>query len=98
MLRTVAAVEQRPWLLLGLVFAATCTFGFLIQAAGSAYLWLRADPIAFQYKTTLSYTSAIVGDGILIPLVNVFITGQLVIWRRQPRAAEIAGALLVGAL
>src|SRR6266852_3459457 len=87
-----------PWLLLALVFMTTCVFGFLIQAAGSAYLWLRADPIASQYRTTLSYTSAIVGDGILIPLVNVFITSQLVLWRRSPRVPEIAGAMLLGAL
>ena len=98
MLRTVAAVEQRPWLLLGLVFIATCIFGFLIQAGGSVYLQLRADPIAFQYRTTLSYTSAIVGDGILIPLANVLITSQLVAWRRRPHVAEIGGAMLLGAL
>jgi len=98
MLRTVAAVEQRPWLLLGLVFIATCIFGFLIQAGGSVYLQLRADPIAFQYRTTLSYTSAIVGDGILIPLANVLITSQLVTWRRRPHVAEIGGAMLLGAL
>src|SRR3989442_11247654 len=97
MLRTVAAVEQRPWLLLGLVFIATCIFGFLIQAGGSVYLQLRADPIAFQYRTTLSYTSAIVGDGILIPLANVLITSQLVTWRRRPHVAEIGGAVLHGA-
>src|SRR3989441_4531315 len=98
MLRTVAAVEQRPWLLLGLVFIATCIFGFLIQAGGSVYLQLRADPIAFQYRTTLSYTSAIVGDGILIPLANVLITSQLVTWRRRPHVAEIGGAMLLRAL
>ena len=41
MLRTVARVEERPWILLGLVFLATCFFGFLVQAAGSAWLrWL----------------------------------------------------------
>src|SRR2546425_5933305 len=97
MLRTVAAVEQRPWLLLGLVFIATCIFGFLIQAGGSVYLQLRADPIAFQYRTTLSYTSAIVGDGILIPLANVLITSQLVTWRRRPHVAEIGGGVLLGA-
>src|SRR2546428_8615280 len=93
MLRTVAAVEQRPWLLLGLVFIATCIFGFLIQAGGSVYLQLPADPIAFQYRTTLSYTSAIVGDGILIPLANVLITRQLVAWRRRPPVAGICGAM-----
>ena len=98
MLRTVARVEQRPWLLLGLVFLATCFFGFVVQAAGSAWLRWQADPIASHYKTTLSYTSALVGDAILIPLVNVFIVSQLAAWRRRPHVAEIAGALLGGAL
>src|SRR3989442_13251139 len=97
MLRPGAAVEQRPWLLLGLVFIATCIFGFLIQAGGSVYLQLRADPIAVQYRTPLSYTSAIVGDGILIPLANVLITSQLVAWPRRPHVAAIGGAMVVRA-
>jgi hypothetical protein len=98
MLRTVARVEQRPWLLLALVFFATWVFGFLIQAAGSVWLRWNDDPIASNYRTTLSYTSALIGDGILIPFVNMFIVGQLMAWRRRPRGAEIAAALLAGAL
>jgi len=98
MLRTVARVEQRPWLLLGLVFAITCLFGFVLQAAGSAWLRCNADPIATHYRTTLSYTSALIGDAILSPLVNVFIVSQLAVWRRRPRGAEIAGAVLGGAI
>jgi len=35
MLRTVSAVEQRPWLLLASVFAATVFFGFMVQAVGN---------------------------------------------------------------
>ncbi|HEY8823822.1 MAG TPA: hypothetical protein VIP07_02950 [Candidatus Limnocylindria bacterium] len=98
MMRTVARVEERPWLFLALVFFVTCFFGFLVQAAGSAwYLW-HGDPTASTYRTTLSYTSALIGDAILIPLVNVFIVGQLLAWRRQPRIAEVAGPLLVSAL
>ncbi|MDP9264768.1 MAG: hypothetical protein M3O91_01425 [Chloroflexota bacterium] len=97
MLRTIAVVEDRPWLLLGLVFAATLLFGFVVQAAGSAYLRWMADPIVLTYRTTLSYTSATVGDAMLLPLANVFITSQLALWRRRPRTAEIAGALLAGA-
>ena len=87
MLRTVARVEERPWILLGLVFFATCFFGFLVQAAGSAWLRWHDDPIVLTYRTTLSYTSALIGDAILIPLANVFIVGQLLAWRRQPRIA-----------
>src|SRR5438445_5114205 len=97
MTRTVARVEERPWLFLGLVFFVTCFFGFLVQAAGSAWLRWHDDPIASTYRTTLSYTSALIGDAILIPLVNVFIVGQLLAWRRKPRIAEVAGPVLVTA-
>jgi hypothetical protein len=93
-LRTVAAVEQRPWLLLALVFVATVFFGFLVQALGNVYLNWRGDPLVHEYRSTLSYTSAVVGDGILIPLVNVFITGQLALWRRRPAISELALSVL----
>src|SRR5207302_109121 len=63
MLRTVSAVEQRPWLLLASVFAATVFFGFMVQAVGNVYLNWRADPIVSEYRTTLTYTSAVIGDG-----------------------------------
>jgi hypothetical protein len=98
MLRTVTAVEQRPWLLLAVVFVATAFFGFAVQALGNVYLSWRDDPLVHQYRSTLSYTSAIVGDGILIPLVNVFITSQLVTWRRRPHLSELALSVLGGGL
>jgi hypothetical protein len=99
MLRTaVAAYQPRPWLLATAVFLLTLLFGFVIQAAGSLYLRWTADPIVLHYRTTLSYTSAIVGDAILLPLVNVFITTQLVIWRRRPHLTEIVPAFLGGAI
>ena len=103
MLRTVAAVEQRPWLLFAVVFVATAFFGFAVQALGNVYLNWSNDPLVHQYRATLSYTSAVVGDGILIPLVNVFMTSQLMLWRRRPSLAEVgmpflAGGLLMGAV
>lgn len=96
MLRTVAIVEQRPWLLLALVYLATFVFGFVTQAAGSAYLRWLDDPVVHQYRTTLSYTSALVGDAFLVPLANVFMTGQLTEWRRRPRLREVAAAVIAG--
>jgi hypothetical protein len=98
MLRTVSAVEQRPWLLLAGVFFATMFFAFVVQAAGNVYLNWRADPIVTEYRTTLTYTSAVIGDGLLVPLVNVLMTSQLVAWRRKPRGAEIVGAVLGAAV
>lgn len=98
MLRTVAVVEQRPWLLLAIVFLATAFFGFAIQALGNVYLNWRGDPIVHQYRGTLTYTSAILGDGVLIPLVNVFMTSQLALWRRRPSLTEVGMAVLGGGL
>lgn len=98
MLRTYTAVEQRPWLLIAIVFAATAFFGFLVQALGNVYLNWQGDPIVHEYRATLSYTSAIVGDGILIPLVNVFMTTQLTLWRRRPRMNEVLMPVVAGGL
>lgn len=97
MLRTVAAVEERPWLALMAIFATTLFFGFVTQAAGSLYLGWIHDPIVHTYRTTLSYTSALVGDAILVPLANVFMAAQLWEWRRHPRASEIVLSFLAGA-
>lgn len=97
MLRTIAIVEERPWLLLGAVFAATLFFGFVTQAAGSLYLRWTADPIVASYRTTLSYTSALVGDSVILPLANVFMAAQLWEWRRHPRSTEVFAALVSGA-
>lgn len=98
MLRTVALVEERRRVLLVLVFATTLLFGFGIQAAGSLYLRWEASPIVAHYRTTLSYTSALLGDAFLLPLVNVFIASQLWEWRRRPRMPELGAALLSGAV
>lgn len=98
MLRTVALVPQRPWVLLATVFLATLFFGFVVQAAGSAYLRWTADPIVLHYRTTLSYTSALVGDAFVLPILNVFITQQLLDWRRRAAFGEVAGAMLLAAV
>ena len=98
MLRTIELAEQRPWLLLAVVFVVTLFFGFVTQAAGSVYLSWIGDPIVTQYRTTLSYTSALVGDAILLPLVNVFMTSQLWTWRRTPRASEVIAAMASAAV
>jgi hypothetical protein len=97
MLRTISLAEERRWLLLMGVFTVTLVFGFAIQALGSAYLRWIADPIVLQYRTTLSYTSALLGDAILLPLVNVFMAAQLWDWRRRPRLSEVVLSLLSGA-
>lgn len=98
MIRSVAIVEQRPYATLAAVALVTLFFGFIVQAVGSAHFHLTADPAMLQYRTTLSYTSAIVGDAIILPIVNVLIVGQLLMWRRTPRPAELVGPVLGAAV
>lgn len=73
-------------------------FAFLVNALGSAFLESRHDPLVVHYKDTLEYTSAIVGDGFLIPIANVLVVSQLLEWRRIPRRREVLAALAFGAL
>ncbi|MGH2451548.1 MAG: hypothetical protein ACRDGE_09815 [Candidatus Limnocylindria bacterium] len=98
MLRTVAVAERRPYVALAFVFLVTLFFGFVVQAVGSAYFRWTADPTLLEYRTTLSYTSALVGDAVILPIVNVLIVGQLLQWRRAPGWAEVAGAALGAAV
>lgn len=97
MIRAVVLAEERRWMLLVAVFATTLFLGFGVQAAGSLYLRWAESPIVTHYRTTLSYTSAIVGDAFLIPLVNVFVTSQLWEWRRRPGSRDVGAALFGGA-
>jgi hypothetical protein len=95
--RAAAFAEARPTALLFAVALGTYVFAFLVNALGSAFLESRNDPLVTHYKDTLQYTSAIVGDGFLIPIANVLVVAQLLEWRRVPRAREVVGALAFGA-
>lgn len=95
--RVVGFAEDRPFAVLVLVAAATYFLAFLINALGSAFLEWRHDPLVLHYRDTLDFTSAIVGDGFLIPIANVLVVAQLMAWRRAPRGREVFAALLFGA-
>lgn len=71
--------------------------GFLVNAVGSAVLEWRHDPLVTRYRDTLDFTSAIVGDGVLVPLANVLVVSQLAQWRRAVRVREVIGPVLFGA-
>src|SRR5688500_18747888 len=94
MLRTVSAVEQRPRLLLAFVFFATWFFRFIVPAARAVYVNWRGHPFVSEFRRAPTYSSAVVGDVLVIPLANVFMTSQLFAWRRKARIAEIVGAVL----
>jgi hypothetical protein len=95
--RAVLFAEERPTVLLLLVALATYLLAFLVNALGSAFLEWRHDPLVVHYRDTLDFTSAIIGDGFLIPVANVLVVAQLIDWRRAPRRREIVAAIVFGA-
>lgn len=54
------------------VAVITCFFSFGVQCGFYLFFRLKGDPIIKKYKTVVNYTSGMIGDGLLVPLVNVF--------------------------
>jgi len=76
---------------------ATLVFGLLIGALLNLYLVATGDPMVQQTRTILSYRSAILGDGLVLPVVNMAATSYLARQRRHLGKNLVLAALLLGA-
>lgn len=94
--RTVfGAIEVREYIVASVGFA-TFFFGFLAGALLNLYLLAIHHPLVTQLRASLSYKSAIIGDGILLPIVNMIAVSFLLRnWehatKKTVRAALVAG-------
>jgi hypothetical protein len=73
--------------------AAITGFGVPV-GANLLYIWQK-NPLVKKYRSTLSYQSALWGDGLLLPAVNALMARSL--RRSGVREDEIAKALAIGA-
>lgn len=85
-----------------IMFGATSVAAFWVNAAGHGWMLWRGNPLVRQYKATLEYRSAIFGDSVLLPLVNVLLDRQLEAWgdglrTPQLRRGRLARSMLIGA-
>jgi hypothetical protein len=71
------------------IFTATSMAAFGVNAATHLLTLWTGNAIPRTYKATLHYRSAIVGDSVLIPLVNVLLDQQLRQWKRQLQASVL---------
>ena len=90
-------VEEDARLLVLAAGLATLFFGFLASALLNLYLVAVNDPIVSELRTVLSYRSAILGDGLVLPLVNMTATSYLLRQRRHVGARMVLAALMLGA-
>ena len=83
------------------VFGLTSLSAFWVNAIGHAWMLWRGNPLVREHKATLQYRSALLGDSILLPLVNVLLDRQLEDWGEglrpgRLRRSRLARALLAG--
>ena len=97
---TSRATRPRAWAedhtLIIAVGLATCFFGFLAGALANMYLIATHHPLVFQFRTTLSYRSAVFGDGLVLPLVNMAAASFLARERHHVRRLHVVVAGLIG--
>lgn len=74
-----------------LAITALATFAAALGVSGGANVWmlLTKHPLIKQHRPTLTFRSAIFGDGIILPVINVLIMRSFVRWhpRLSPRTA-----------
>src|SRR5919205_1744802 len=83
------------------IFGLSGVAAFGVNAAGHAWMLWRGNPLVRQYRATLAYRSALVGDSLLLPLVNVLLDRQLEAWGDGLRPGDLkrgrlARGLLIG--
>ncbi len=83
--------EIKPMLLASGLAAVT---GFAVPVGANLYYIWRKNPLVKQYRATLSYQSALWGDGLVLPLVNALIARSL--RRSGVKSDEVARAAVIG--
>ncbi len=68
--------------------------GWLIPIGANVIKKLRRDPLVQNYRASLDYTSAVVGDALHLPLLDALIADHLD--RHPPSRAAVARALAFG--
>ena len=76
---------------------ATFVFGLLAGTLLNLYLVATNDPVVHQLRTVTSYQSAIFGDGLVLPVVNMAATSYLTRRRGQVGKRTALVALMLGA-
>jgi hypothetical protein len=80
------------------VGVVTLIVAFGIQAAVNYWLLRHRSPLVLEYRATLGYSSAVIGDGLLMPIINVLIASNLMDWRRDIRLRSFWPAPVISAL
>ncbi len=82
--------------IVGSVGAATFFFGFAAGALASAYLLSIHSQLVSGLRTSLQFKSAIFGDGIILPIVNMFAASFLINHKKRLFKRIVRDSLYIG--
>ena len=69
-------IKSQKTVVFGVGFA-TFFFGFGAGAILNLYLLATHSPVVIHFRSSLMYISSIFGDGIILPIVNMFVAANL---------------------
>jgi len=80
------------------VGAATFFFGFGAVALLNIYLFAIHSPLVLQLRNSLNYISSILGDGIILPVVNMLVISNFFKYQALIGRLTVILSLLLGLL
>lgn len=100
--KVIAKVINDPIRLVVLIGAETFFFGFALGGIINAYLLFTGSSLVEHFRGTLTFKSAIVGDGIILPVVNMVIVAFLIankeeVSKRILRSAVFSSIIITSA-
>jgi len=95
---TILADSNQKYIVAG-IGLGTFIFGFLAGAILNYYLILVNSPLIANFRTSLDYKSSIFGDGVILPIINMFavyfiLENKEFLRRKILRNAAFAGLLI----
>lgn len=88
-------VESKEYIILG-IGVATFFFGFAVLVLVNVYLLRIDSPVVTGLRTTLTYNSALFGDGIILPIVNMIATSFLLTNKKYIGRKVLHAAVFLG--
>lgn len=98
LIETVVLDDAKQKHIIAGVGLATFVLGFFAGAIFNYYLILIRSPFIAQFRSSLSYQSSIFGDGIVLPIINMFAVYFILQNKEFLRKRVLRNAILLGLL
>ena len=81
-------------------WTALVVFLAALGVSGGTHLWmiLTRNPLIKEHKATLEFRSAVIGDGVILPVVSVLMMRGLRAWGSRLGRRSVVSSLLAGLL